>query len=63
MASGSGCRNVSQHQQQQSFSGLHYKPGRSLKPQHFSYLVKFLVPEKGKKSILYVNPRYVNLYR
>ena len=29
----SGCRNVSQHQQQ-SFSGLHYKPGRSLKPQH-----------------------------
>ena len=28
----SGCRNVSQHQQQ-SFSGLHYKPGRSLKPQ------------------------------
>ena len=45
------------------FSGLHYKPGRSLKPQHFSYLVKFLVPEKGKKSILYVNPRYVNLYR
>ena len=30
----SGCRNVSQHQQQ-SFSGLHYKPGRSLKPQHW----------------------------
>ena len=29
----SGCRNVSQHQQQ-SFSGLHYKPGRSLKPQY-----------------------------
>ena len=29
----SGCQNVSQHQQQ-SFSGLHYKPGRSLKPQH-----------------------------
>ena len=29
----SGCRNVSQHQQQ-SFSGLHNKPGRSLKPQH-----------------------------
>ena len=29
----SSCRNVSQHQQQ-SFSGLHYKPGRSLKPQH-----------------------------
>ena len=28
----SGCRNVGQHQQQ-SFSGLHYKPGRSLKPQ------------------------------
>ena len=28
----SGCRNISQHQQQ-SFSGLHYKPGRSLKPQ------------------------------
>ena len=28
-----GCRNVSQHQQQ-SFSGLHYKPGQSLKPQH-----------------------------
>ena len=28
----SDCRNVSQHQQQ-SFSGLHYKPGRSLKPQ------------------------------
>ena len=27
----SGCRNVSQHQQQSS--GLHYKPGRSLKPQ------------------------------
>ena len=31
---GSGCRNVSQHQQQ-SFSGLHYKPGRSLKPQQY----------------------------
>ena len=30
----SGCRNVSQHQQQ-SFSGLGYKPGRSLKPQHW----------------------------
>ena len=30
----SGCRNVSQHQQQ-SFSGLYYKPGRSLKPQHW----------------------------
>ena len=30
----SGCRNVSQHQQQ-SFSGLHYQPGRSLKPQHW----------------------------
>ena len=29
----SGCRNVSQHQQQ-SFSGLHYKPGRS--PNHNS---------------------------
>ena len=29
----SGCRNVSQHQQQ-SFSGLNYKPGRSLRPQH-----------------------------
>ena len=29
-----GCRNLSQHQQQ-SFSGLHYKPGRSLKPQHW----------------------------
>ena len=28
----SGCRNVSQHQQQ-SFSGLHYKPERLLKPQ------------------------------
>ena len=30
----SGCRNVSQHQQQ-SFSRLHYKPGRSLKPQYW----------------------------
>ena len=30
----SGCWNVSQHQQQ-SFPGLHYKPGRSLKPQHW----------------------------
>ena len=30
-----GCRNVTQHQQQ-SFSRLHYKPGRSLKPQHNS---------------------------
>ena len=30
----SGCLNVRQHQQQ-SFSGLHYKPGRSLKPQHW----------------------------
>ena len=34
----SGCRNVSQHQQQ-SFSGLHYKPGRSLKPQRWSQLL------------------------
>ena len=39
----SGCRNVSHHQQQsnnqqqQFFSGLHYKPGRSLKPQHTVY--------------------------
>ena len=32
----SGCRNVSQHQQQ-SFSGIHYKPGRSLKPQQKPY--------------------------
>ena len=32
----SGCRNVSQHQQQ-SFSGLHYKPWRSLKPQQIHY--------------------------
>ena len=30
----SGCRNVSQHQQQ-SLSGLHYKLERSLKPQHW----------------------------
>ena len=33
----SGCRNVSQHQQQ-SFAGLHYKPGQSLKPQHIHYI-------------------------
>ena len=32
----SGCRIISQHQQQ-SFSGLHYKPGRSLKPQQTWY--------------------------
>ena len=36
----SGCRNVSQHQQQ-SFSGLHYKPGRSLKPQHMGFCFLF----------------------
>ena len=33
-----GCRNVSQHQQQ-FFSGLHYKPRQSLKPQHMLMLL------------------------
>ena len=32
----SGCQSVSQHQQQ-SFSRLHYKPGRSLKPHKLAY--------------------------
>ena len=51
----SGCRNVSQHQQQ-SFSGLHYKPGRSLKPQQrkkmeeISKFPGFLFGLSGKKS-------------
>ena len=34
MASAQVVENVNQHQQQ-SFSGLHYKPGRSLKSQHW----------------------------
>ena len=43
----SGCRNVSQHQQQ-SFSGLHHKPERSLKPQHNCYCQasSFLIHKK-----------------
>ena len=49
----SGCRDVSQHQQQ-SFSGLHCKPGRSLKPQHWlawiqtlHCYINLLIPTSG----------------